>query len=157
MGWKCSGARPHVPRLKISHRLFAVKAGPSLVRERSVLRPCKVLDDWRRHVDPSKQEIARHQAYRLHRWTPDRRLCRRCVLEHFEGNRAGRRYNPVEDGYRYRQVAPRGKSVLRNPSVRTRPGPVTKTLGRSAAALMAFACRYKNKLWCRGNCRRSGA
>jgi hypothetical protein len=42
------------------------------------------------HVDPSKgtHEIASHQAHRLHRWTQDQRLSRRCVLEHPEGNRA---------------------------------------------------------------------
>jgi hypothetical protein len=112
------------------------KSGPSLVRERSVLRPCKVLDDWRRHVDPSKgtQEIASHQAHRLHRWTQDRRLSRRCVLEHLAGNRTGPRCNGVADGYRDRKVTPRGKPVLRDPPVRTRPGPFknVRALGRCA-------------------------
>ena len=35
----------------------------------------------------------------------------------------------VADGYRDRKVTPRGKPVLRDPRVRARPGPLTKSGG----------------------------
>ena len=46
-----------------------------------------------------------------------------------KGNRAGQRYEPVEDGYRARQDAPTRQPVLRYSPVRPRPGSLTKSGG----------------------------
>jgi hypothetical protein len=61
---------------------------------------------------------ASQKAHRLRQWTQDLRLSRRCVLEHSEGNRARPRCDGVTNGYRDRQVAPRGELVRRDPPVR---------------------------------------